>query len=363
MRTRTWFSAVGLLAAIGVTGVSHAAPRGATANAASPDASVLPRTRSPAVVGISPDGRKAGPAKATAGWAWAALRSAFPDARRRIPRTQIPAPFGKHLIPGEKFRFDVNFAGNPAGLAEAEIVAGDPDPFGTPTLKILGRAQTSGVVSLLATVTDEITSVIDAETGAPIHAVNVLDYDGLAPKYKHRNTDQRYEGRGQVRIVDTKDDKVKRKLKAVPADTYDPMSAMAWVRHLPFEPGTRHKAHVVDGSTLMRIEIEPLGPGTPQNPPSITRALELGRDGIIELKGTLTRVDEYDQPIPGKKAFGIRAWVSADERRIPLVMESDMWVGAIRLELSAYDPPPRPSRGPATAPQRTPPASPKPGPS
>lgn len=347
-----------MLATVGSTSVSQAAPRGATATAATPDASVLPRTRSPAVVGISPDGRKAGPAKATAGWAWAALRSAFPDARRRIPRTEIPAPFGEHLIPGEKFRFDVSFSGNPAGLAEAEIVAGDPDPFGAPTLKILGRAQTSGVVSLLATVTDEITSVIDARTGAPLHAVNVLDYDGFAPKYKHRNTDQRYEGRGQVRIVDTKDDKVKRKLKSVPADTYDPMSAMAWVRHLPFEPGTRHKAHVVDGTTLMRIEIEPVGPGTPSNPPSIARALELGPNGIIELKGTLTRVDEYDQPIPGKKAFGIRAWVSADERRIPLVMESDMWVGAIRLELSAYDPPPRPSREPTRTPDRTPSPSP-----
>lgn len=313
------------------------------------DSSVLPRTRSPSVVGQDQDGRKSDPTRSTSSWTRAALRSPFPDGRRRIPRTQIPAPFGHMLLPGEKFRFDVSFAGNPAGLAEAEILPGEPDhrgagPEGARTLEIVGHARTSGVVSLLATVNDEIRSVIDAETGAAVHSVNTLHYDGFAPKYRHRVTDQRYEGRGQVRIVDTKDDKAKRKLKVVPVDTFDPMSAMAWVRTLPFEPGVRYKAHVVDGTTLMRLEIESSGRGAPAHLPGITRALELGPDDIVELEGKLTRVDEHDQPLPGKKAFALRAWVSGDDRRIPLVMESDMWVGAIRLELSAYDPPPRPTR-------------------
>lgn len=313
------------------------------------DSSVLPRTRSPAVVGQSRDGRKFDASRSTSSWTRATLRTPYPDGRRRVPRTQVPAPFGAQLIPGEKFRFDINFAGNPAGLAEAEIVAGEPDPRGNGpegarTLQILGSARTSGVVSMLATVTDDIRSIIDAETGAPVHSVNTLHYDGFAPKYRHRVTDQRYEGRGQVRIVDTKDEKVKRKLKTVPVDTFDPMSAMAWVRTLPFEPGTRYKAHVVDGSTLMRVEIEAVGRGAPAHLPSITRALELGPDDIVQLKGKLTRVDAHDQPIPGKKAFALRAWVSADARRIPLVLESDMWVGSIRLQLSAYDPPPRPDR-------------------
>ncbi|MCR9160875.1 MAG: DUF3108 domain-containing protein [Nannocystaceae bacterium] len=325
-----------------MTGTAHAAPSGHAAPWG--DSSVLPRTRSPAVVGQDTKGRKADPTRSTSSWTRATLRSPFADGRRRMARTHLPAPFGHMLLPGEKFRFDVNFAGNPAGLAEAEIVAGEPDPRSAPTLQILGRARTSGVVSLLATVTDEIRSVIDAETGAAVHSVNVLHYDGFAPKYKHRVTDQRYEGRGQVRIVDTKDDKEKRKLKVVPVDTFDPMSAMAWVRTLPFEKGVRYKAHVIDGTTLMRVEIEAKGRGAPAHLPGITRALELGPNDIVELEGKLTRVDGHDQPIPGKKAYAIRAWVSGDERRIPLVMESDMWVGAIRLELSAYDPPPRPTR-------------------
>ncbi len=336
---------------MGLAADAQAAPSSRTGHG-SPwgDSSVLPRTRSPAVVGQNRDSRKSDAARSASSWTRATLQTPFADGRRREPRTQVPAPFGAQLLPGEKFRFDINFAGNPAGMAEAEIVAGGVDPRGAPpqgapTLEILGSARTSGVVSMLATVTDEIRSVIDAETGAPVHSVNTLHYNGFAPKYKHRVTEQQYEGRGQVRIVDTKDDTVKRKLKSIPVDTFDPMSAMAWVRTLPFEPGTRYKAHVVDGTTLMRVEIEATGRGAPAHLPSITRALELGPEDIVELEGKLTRVDSHDQPIPGKKAFAIRAWVSADPRRIPLVLESDMWVGSIRLQLSAYDPPPRPQGG------------------
>ncbi len=331
-----------------------------TAGAA--DGSVMPRTRSPAVVREDHAPKKArSAADATSGWTRATLRSPFSDRRRRIPRTATPEPFGFKMIPGEKFRFDVNFAGNPAGLAEAEVVAVEADPrgpapAGAPTVRIEGHARTSGVVSLLATVTDDIVSIIDAHTGAPLHSVNTLDYSGFAPKYKHRVTDQRYEGRGRVRIVDTKDDKVKRRLKPVPLDTFDPMSAMAWVRNLPMEPGRRFKAHVVDGSTLLRIEIEPVGARQPSHMPSIGRALELGQEDVMELKGRLTRVDEYDQPIPGKKAYELKAWISNDERRIPLMMESDMWVGSIRLELSAYDPPPR-ADAPSGAKPSTPPSA------
>ena len=65
----------------------------------------------------------------------------------------------------------------------------------------------------------------------------------------------------------------------------------------------------------------------------------MGDDDVVMIEGTLTRVDAYDQAIPGKRIYVLRAWLSADERRIPLVIESDMWVSALRLELSSYDPP------------------------
>ena len=287
----------------------------------------------------------------------ATLDAPFADRRRRVPITQRPAPFGDTLQIGERFRFDVKVSGNPAGLAEAAVVSIDPDPRGrppggAPTVTLQGHARTSGIVSLLATVTDDVTTVVDARTGAAISSENILHYDGWSPvKYKHRVTDAKYEGRGYVRIVDTKDGKAKTKIKQVPVDTFDAMAAMAWVRSLDLKDGERAKAHAIDGTTLLRVEVESKGRGAPKDMPPIAAALGLGREDLLQLHGVLTRVDEYDQPIPGKRVYEMRAFISADARRIPLILESDMWVGSLRLELTSYDPPmqARPDRSTGTS--------------
>jgi hypothetical protein len=290
--------------------------------------------------------RSAKQSKSAIGWSHALLEPAFRDPRRRLPRTARPAAFGDTLRVGEHFRFDVTFGGNPAGLAEASIVALEPDPRGgpprgAPTLRIEGHARTSGIVSLLASVTDDMVTTLDAHTGATITSENILVYSGWSPVgYKRRVTTAAYEGRGSVRIVDVKDGKSRKHLKQGPIDTFDPLSLMAWVRAQRPETGERIKAHVIDGVTLMRIEIEGKGKGGLERMPSIGKALGLGADDVVKITGTMTRVDVYDQPIPGKRAFKLDAWLSADDRRIPLVMESDMWVGSLRLELASYDPPP-----------------------
>jgi hypothetical protein len=248
------------------------------------------------------------------------------------------------LQAGERFKFDVTFAGNPAGLAEAQIIGLEPDPdagpASAPLLRLEGHARTSGVVSLLATVTDDMVTFVDPRSGAAVMSRNIIEYQGWAPrKYKQRITEQSYRGRGFVRIVDTKDGSATQKTKRMPVDTFDPLSAMAWVRSLDLEPGERAKAHAVDGTTLLRIEIESKGNKPMKNLPSIVQALELRPEDLLMIEGVLTHVDVYDQAIPGKRAYTLRAWLSRDERRIPLVLESDMWVGSIRLELSSYDPP------------------------
>lgn len=321
------------------------APRGVVPP---PDASTMPTLRTPPVVSTPTPAPGAKPRPRPRGLRGLSEALAAPrmvDSRRRQTRTARPTDFGATLAPGERFRFDVTFAGNPAGLAEAQIIAVEPDPrgpppAGAPTIRLEGTARTSGVVSLLATVTDEMVTYVDARTGATVSSHNVLHYSGFAPRgYKHRDTKHAYEGRGQVRIVDLKDEEVEKKLHRVPLDTYDALSVMAWVRSLRLEKGERAKAHVVDGLTLMRVDIESFGRARLDPLPSMAAALGLGPDDTIRIEGSMTRVDEHGAAIPGKKAFMLRAWLSADERRIPLVMESDLWVGSIRLVISGYDPP------------------------
>ncbi|MBC8071630.1 MAG: DUF3108 domain-containing protein, partial [Deltaproteobacteria bacterium] len=310
---------------------------------------VLPDGDAPPVVPIASAGGRPGklvrPAAASIGWTAALLQPPLRDPRRRMPRTARPKDFGDTLAVGERFRFDVTFGGNNAGLAEAEIVALEADPRGgppqgAPILRIEGHARTSGIVSLLATVNDDMTTLVDARSGATIWSQNVLEYSGWSPVgYKKRVTTSAYEGRGQVRIVDTKDGKSRKQLKHAPLDTFDPLAVMAWVRAQPLVPGERIKAHVIDGTTLMRIEVETHPAGPMERMPSVGKALGLGKNDAVRITGTMTRVDAFDQPLRGKRVFTMRAWLSADARKIPLAMESDMWVGALRLELSSYDPP------------------------
>lgn len=349
---------VAFAALLGIAGPAHAAAdRGGVSpviDAAAVDASPMPDASAPPVVPIMAGGKATRAAAASVGWSAASLQPPLRDARRRMPRTARPKDFGATLAVGERFRYDVTFAGNNAGLAEAEIVGVESDPRGgppngAPILRIEGHARTSGIVSLLATVTDDMTTLVDAQTGATVWSENVLVYSGWSPVgYKKRVTTSAYEGRGQVRIVDTKDGKPRKHLKHAPLDTFDPLSVMAWVRAQPLEPGTRVKAHVIDGTTLMRIEVEAMPSAAMERMPSIGKALGLGKNDVVRITGTMTRVDAFDQPLPGKRVFSMRAWLSADARKIPLAMESDMWVGALRLELSSYDPPRQdsPAEGP-----------------
>ena len=54
------------------------------------------------------------------------------------------------------------------------------------------------------------------------------------------------------------------------------------------------------------------------------------------IEGTLTRVDRYDVPIPDKDVFTFRAYLTKDG--IPLVMETDLFLGVMRLILERYTP-------------------------
>lgn len=281
---------------------------------------------------------------ALVGWSGALDAPRFSDRRRRLPPAPPPSDFGHELNVGERFVFDVSLAGNPAGLAEAWVAAVEPDPrggppHGSPTVRLEGKAATSGIVSLLTTVTDHMTSIVDGKSGAAIQNVNVVRRNGLMADYKVRTTTIDFEGRGHVRVVDDKDGKTRKLTKHVPTDTLDPLGAMAWVRSLDLEKGEKVRAHVLDGKVLLRLEVVGRGKATLENMPSVASGLGIDAKNVKLIEGTATRVDKYDVPIPEKRPYTFRAWISNDGRGLLLALETDMWLGVLRLQLSRYDPP------------------------
>lgn len=304
------------------------------------DASRLPRVEPPSAVHFAdPRGLPA-----LVGRSGELARPPFVDRTRRAPHSPRPAAFGATLLPGEHFKFDIYFGGNPTGIAEAGVVAREPGPFGSPDrVRLEGSARTSGVVALLTTLVYDMAAVVDAETGAPIETGSITRREGLSSTYRRREITSTYFGRGFVEIVDKKDERVSTTRKRLPVETFDPLSIMAWVRSLELKPGEKAKAYGLDGTVLLRVDITGRGPARPDTMPPIAASLGISPDQVNQLDGVITRVDRYGAAIPGKKAYKLRVWVSSDGRRIPLLLESDIWLGVVRLILTQYDPPRSPS--------------------
>ncbi|MFZ6185970.1 DUF3108 domain-containing protein [Nannocystis pusilla] len=287
------------------------------------------------------------------------------DRSRRLRASPRPPDFGFTLQPGERFKYDILFGGNPTGIAEAGVVAREPGPNGSPDrLRLEGFARTSGVVALLTTLVYDMAAYVDAKTGAPLETGSITRREGLPGSYKRRETTTTFFGRGFVEIQDKRDERSATQRRRLPVDTFDPLSIMAWVRSLDLKPGEKVKAYGLDGTVLLRVDITGKGPVRFEGMPPIGTALGIAPDQVQQFEGSITRVDRYGAAIPGKKAYKMRVWVSTDGRRIPLAVESDIWFGVVRLVLTQYDPP-RPqtsSQAPAGAPARPPAAVPAAGP-
>jgi hypothetical protein len=279
------------------------------------------------------------------GWSAALDEPEFQDRRRRLPAADVPPSYVHALRIGERFVFDVYFAGNPAGLAEAGVVEFQADPRGEPPqgsgkIRIEGRAVTSGVVSLLSSMEDVMSTWVDAESGAPVSSTNLIDRSGLGTsKYKKRTTVTEFEGRGYIRVTDTKDTKTTKMTRHVPRDTLDPMSAMAWVRALDLAEGERVSAHVLDGKVLLRLDVVGRGPAKLDPLPSVAVGLGVKPEDVRLLEGTLSWVDRHGVIREDQRTYQFRAYTTQDERRLLLAIETDMWLGVLKLVLNRYDPP------------------------
>lgn len=300
------------------------------------DGSRLPRVEPPSALGA----REERGLPAVVGRSGDLARPPFVDRTRRIRQAPRPANFGHTLLPGERFKYDIIFGGNPTGIAEAGIVAREPGLHGTPDrIRLEGSARTSGVVALLTTLVYDMATYVDATSGAPLESGSITKREGLPGAFKRRETATSFFGRGFVEISDKRDERVAAHRRRLPVDTFDALSIMAWVRSLELKAGEKAKAYGLDGTVLLRVDIIGKGPSRLEQMPPIGTSLGIAPDQVVQYEGVITRVDRHGAAIPGKKAYKLRVWLSSDGRRIPLVLESDIWLGVVRLLLTQYDPP------------------------
>ena len=102
----------------------------------------------------------------------------------------------------------------------------------------------------------------------------------------------------------------------------DPISALFYLRTLSIAPGDRVSLPLDDNGRRMRLELTADGLET----------ITVGNRSWEALKVTPQLVDRIER----RGALQIVAWLSADSRRIPLVVEVSASFGTARLELASY---------------------------
>ena len=221
-------------------------------------------------------------------------------------------PFG-----GEHLTYNVRYGFISAGEAQLKVTEG-PEYQGRPTWRVVGSGRSTGAFDWVFKVRD--------------HYETHLDRDGLFP---HRFIRSVREGGYRLeREIDfdpanrtaTVHQEDRTKEHQLPAYCQDLVSSFYYARSLPIE--RMSEGDLIEIPTLVDGKVHPV------------RARLMGRETVDVPSGT------YDcwrfSPVVQegriwKSDDDLTVFVSADARRIPVLVKSDLVVGSVRLELIRDD--------------------------
>lgn len=233
-----------------------------------------------------------------------------------FPAVQVPA---KRLFAGEKLTYALSYLGMRVGTAEAEI-AEKTEFSGRPAYRIEVRVRSHPVIDLVYKVRDEHTAWIDAEKFLP------LRYEKKIREGRKRVSETQvfdYES-GTVRQL-SEDGKI---LKETPLmeGVQDQLSCGYYFRTLEVSPESSVFIPVYAEGKIWKLEVIL----------EKTSLMKIDGVGIFQALEALPNIEF--EGIFVKKGK-IRGWLSLDERRIPLKMETAVPVlGKVKAELENYVP-------------------------
>lgn len=262
-------------------------------------------------------------AAALAGCAGAEAMSGPPATGAGAP---APAPPEEQLglHPGESMAFEVQLGGVLVG--EAQLAVGEVGVLdGRRALVVKSRAATAGAAALVRKISDEATTVIDAETGRPISVETNVEMGD-------KRTVATAAFSGTIATVT-----YKRNTEAAPQTAridfganalHDAHTAMAQLRGWRAATGTTKSVFVVGGRRLWRVDVKLAGEDT------IGSAVGNRRAVIYE--GTSYRAKRDLTVESNKPARTFRVWLSDDADRVPLKVSAKTELGDVVMTLTEY---------------------------
>jgi len=223
---------------------------------------------------------------------------------------------------GEVLRFEFGWQGIPA--AQGEVVTDMPGSGQAGKIVVSGKAWTKPWLRWLWDMRDHITAVFSVPELEPV---------------QYRLWQQENADRIETRLTfdtatrvayGTRVKNGKRRVRAFPyQQSYDPVSAVMVLRSVNLTVGEEMVAEVLTGKSRYLAKINVV-------------ALETVSIGATEYPAY--RLEPRFEKIlaPGArpqppKVRRMTVWISADERRLPLRIESEVFVGAVYCELVAWE--------------------------
>ncbi len=222
---------------------------------------------------------------------------------------------------GKTFIFIAKQLGIPAVKASIRLRE-RPDGQGKRSYQIEARVESLNF-GFFFRMNNHFTSTMDAETCRPVQYVREIDQDGLFVKNRKYMEVATFDTIRQKVVLERKG-VVEKKEISLPSGTYDPLSMFArcYLKE-ELHPGRDVPMSVFDGVKVRQMVFH-------SERERVASTL-LGEMGAVRLEST-TPFSSF-----GEKEGTIRIWYTADEKKIPVVMELDLPAGSMRFELTAIE--------------------------
>lgn len=254
-----------------------------------------------------------------------AVPRTFDNQVTATPAAPMPVR-GSAVIPGERFSYRISMLGFDAGAID--IAAGQPgDVDGRKVIFLRSRAQSRGVVAFLKTVTDDVTTWVDVDTGHPLYHHTVSKVGDSEEEVEIRYAP------GQFDVAETIEGKQVVETQVIPdgGSAYDLMTSLMAIRGWRAEPGDRATMHVLRSTLFWRTYAQYHGPDSLK--------IAIGRFPAVRVDGMSRRIRRSGEFEDGKEARHFSVWMSDDARRVPLLIAAKTDFGDVRMELVEYQSP------------------------
>jgi len=219
---------------------------------------------------------------------------------------------------GEKLTFKIAFhsllTGNlTAGTATLELAQENKQIGGRNTYHAIGYGRTRGIIEMFYQVEQRFESYIDEEALIPWYFSRRVREN----KYT-KNDNITFRHRDKIAVSPTK-------VNFIPENVQDILSAFYYARCIDItgaRPGKEFSVPFILDDSVYQSKIRFVGRETVKT--------RVGKFNCLKIKPMVATGYVFDDPYP------VSLWITDDQNRIPILIESELSVGSVRMELTSY---------------------------